>query len=55
MPQIQDKKLYNNDAAELYKKDLGSFFRTVKLHAGSKEAIRMLNINSKDSLLQLKT
>ena len=55
MPQIKDKKLYNKDATELYKKDLGSFFATVKHYATSKEANRMLNINSKDSLLQLKT
>ena len=50
MPQIKHK-LYNQAAAELYKNDLGSFFRTVKQYATSKEANNMLNINSKDSLL----
>ena len=39
----------------MYNYNLGSFFKTVKSHALSKESVSMLNINSKESLLQLKT
>ena len=42
-------------AQELYKADPSLFFKTVKEFATSARSVQLLNFNSPDSLLQLKS